>query len=611
MKKGLVIKALIVLLIAAVAIFWSIDYLFLSGRTAQKSKAAGESIDIVYDPADSDAAAGSDATVMVKIKPEMNLSLRGYTLRLKFNKDILKAKYIDYKVGVPSPEFGDTSGTLASINENGVIDIQGEVQNATGLVINANSTVDLVRLVFTATTAAGTTVTGSNAVFYSTAADGVITPYTVTPVPSFKVNGGTAPAACTSFSDDFSAANLNANRWTLTTNNNGTADIVNDALKLNLPASDSATLVNVVADQVKGNFTAEVLFKSINTVGNKNMGEQVLRFRDSNDNKGFSIARNSSDSGKLITSYNNTTDGSWLSETKDIGISNSSPLKVKIERSGGNAKMYYDLMDGSGYRLAKSVNSIFADPGKISLGLVNKAPQFPETNGIFDNFNLDCLGAQVTPTLTPTVTVTPGGPTLTPTPTGVPGTPTPTPVGGIDANVKFKLKFQGIAKKPKDALNKMRVRLRLYDENTEKYADADVDNFTANDNGIWSGEATFTGVLPAHRYTLLVKGAYHIQKKVCVEKPDETSPGTYHCIKGNISLTANNEIDLSGILLMTGDLPVQDGVVNAYDTSLIRNNLGKSDDAAVAKADVNRDGIVDTQDWSLVIASLSIRSDEL
>ena len=158
----------------------------------------------------------------------------------------------------------------------------------------------------------------------------------------------------------------------------------------------------------------------------------------------------------------------------------------------------------------------------------------------------------------------------------------------------------------------MRIRLRLYDENTEKYADVDVDNFVANDSGIWSGDVTFTGVLTAHKYALLIKGPYHIQKKVCGEKPTEKDPGTYRCIRGNIALVkGNNDADLSGIIMLAGDLPTQDGSVTAYDTSLIKNNLGKTDADTLAKADVNRDGRVDTQDYSLVIAALSIKTDEL
>ena len=64
---------------------------------------------------------------------------------------------------------------------------------------------------------------------------------------------------------------------------------------------------------------------------------------------------------------------------------------------------------------------------------------------------------------------------------------------------------------------------------------------------------------------------------------------------------------------MVGDLPQQDGVVNSYDISLARNNIGVAgsyDPAVLALADLNLDGIVDSQDYSLVIAALSIRADE-
>ena len=211
------------------------------------------------------------------------------------------------------------------------------------------------------------------------------------------------------------------------------------------------------------------------------------------------------------------------------------------------------------------------------------------------------------------LTVNGGVPSVTPTPTPTPkaGTPTPTPIGGVNATLKLKLKFQGIGTKPTGALNKLKVRLKLYDENTETYTGSDAADFTADNNGIWSGNVVFNGVFTTHNYVLLVKGPYHIQKKVCVVKPTETAGGTYRCIKGSISFTkGNNNLDLSGIVLLAGDLPAQDGTISSYDTSLIRNNLGKTDSTSVANSDVNRDGITDTQDYSLVIASLSIKNDE-
>lgn len=197
----------------------------------------------------------------------------------------------------------------------------------------------------------------------------------------------------------------------------------------------------------------------------------------------------------------------------------------------------------------------------------------------------------------PTATTAPGAPTNTPVPTGM-----------VSVNLNLKLKFQGISsKRPTNDLNKMVVKFTLYDENTGQNADYDYSAVTSDENGIWSGISDLT-VNPGHKFTLLVKGPYHLQKKICDAVPTETAGGTYRCSKGNITLVAgNNDLDLSGIISLAGDLPEQDGTVTAYDTSLIYNNLGKNND----KCDVNRDGICDTQDFSLVIAALTVKNDEL
>lgn len=188
-----------------------------------------------------------------------------------------------------------------------------------------------------------------------------------------------------------------------------------------------------------------------------------------------------------------------------------------------------------------------------------------------------------------------GGPTLTPAPTGT-------------VTLKLKLKFQGIINKPAtDALNKINVKVKLLNETTGQEMAYQTAQFTSDDQGVWSGNTNFNVNVNA-KYVLFVKGLYHIQKKICDVLPTETAGGTYRCTKGNITLRAgDNDLDLSGIVLLAGDLPDQDGSITAYDTSLIRNNLGKDND----KCDVNRDGKCDTQDYSLVIASLSVKNDEL
>ena len=61
---------------------------------------------------------------------------------------------------------------------------------------------------------------------------------------------------------------------------------------------------------------------------------------------------------------------------------------------------------------------------------------------------------------------------------------------------------------------------------------------------------------------------------------------------------------------MVGDLPDQDGVVDSYDTSLVRENFGSKDPTVLQYADLNYDGIVDSSDFSRIIEALSIKYDE-
>jgi|GEM_PF-891465 len=203
--------------------------------------------------------------------------------------------------------------------------------------------------------------------------------------------------------------------------------------------------------------------------------------------------------------------------------------------------------------------------------------------------------------------------TPTPTPTETPA-PTPTTPPG-NTTLNLKIKFQGITQKPPDQYNSLAVKVTAVSSSGSKtvasgnFSARDID---ANKKGIWEGTVSFN--LAAGSYRLLVKGPKHIQKKICHSNPTEPpgGHGTYTCgdtAQINISNGVNN-LDLSGIYLLVGDLPNQDGVVNSYDLALVRNNLGKTDAEALRLADLNLDGRVNTQDYSLIMAALAIRADE-
>ncbi len=220
--------------------------------------------------------------------------------------------------------------------------------------------------------------------------------------------------------------------------------------------------------------------------------------------------------------------------------------------------------------------------------------------GTVDTGNFTFGSGSLTPTVTGTLTPTVTG-TITPTVTITP------PTGSVVLNMK--LKFQGILATP---TNGTAMNIKVMVGKDGFLSGAQTGTFTVNAQGVWSGAVGFNDVTPGSGYRVYVKGPKHVQKKVCAAAPTETKAGTYRCSTGEINIVAGqNTLDFSNIYMLVGDLPNQDGVVDAYDTSLIQNNLGKTDAPTLANADLNLDGIVDTQDWSLVIASLNVKYDEL
>ncbi len=195
-----------------------------------------------------------------------------------------------------------------------------------------------------------------------------------------------------------------------------------------------------------------------------------------------------------------------------------------------------------------------------------------------------------------------------------PSGPTPTPGKPADMNIKLKLKLQGVAKKPAKT-NEITVQVKLGGGGLDKATGYQTAKLTVDDAGIWSGTAPFKGVPTGGGYRLYVKGPKHIQKKICDNAPTESTQGTYRCSDGKIVLAAgDNAVDLSKIIMLAGDLPQadgkQNGIIDAYDTTFIRQNLGSSVAGKTNIGDLNYDGIIDSQDYSIVLQSLSIKYDE-
>ena len=208
-----------------------------------------------------------------------------------------------------------------------------------------------------------------------------------------------------------------------------------------------------------------------------------------------------------------------------------------------------------------------------------------------------------------------GGTTGTTTTTTTATGPTPTPGPASTINLTLKIKLQGISTKPANS-NPINVQVKLGGGGLTAETAPQTGQFTVDANGVWTGKVSFAKVPTGGGYRIYVKGPKQIQKKVCDAAPSETDQGTYHCADGTITLQAgDNTFDFTKITQMAGDLPqaggAQNGIIDSYDTTFIRTNLGTTDAGKLAIGDLNLDNIIDTQDISMIYKSLSIKYDDL
>ncbi|PIZ62382.1 hypothetical protein COY16_04575 [Candidatus Roizmanbacteria bacterium CG_4_10_14_0_2_um_filter_39_13] len=213
------------------------------------------------------------------------------------------------------------------------------------------------------------------------------------------------------------------------------------------------------------------------------------------------------------------------------------------------------------------------------------------------------------PTESPAVTVTE---TLTSTPTL---TETPSPIITQIANpeevqLDIRLRLQGIVGKPVAVGSGISMKLSLISEDKSNSYEQDV-LFQPSDSGVLTGTMILKSAYTGPLYKLLIKGPKHLQKRICEAHPKEAVGGTYNCTKANIQLKkGNNNIQLENIIILAGDIPEQDSVINAQDIVFIRQSLGSKNVSDISRGDLNFDGIIDSQDYSMILNALSFKYDD-
>lgn len=159
-----------------------------------------------------------------------------------------------------------------------------------------------------------------------------------------------------------------------------------------------------------------------------------------------------------------------------------------------------------------------------------------------------------------------------------------------EKSVTLKVRFQGVSTLPLHQDTEVFIKTILTDAEGEDF-EYEIPVKPIG-QGIWMGNVPIDAPV-GEGYTIRIKGAVHVQKKAPVMVSIENK---------------ENNIDLSNTTLLAGDIQgddkKQDGVIDSIDISYIRSHLGSTTPEILKTADLNFDGVVDTQDYSLMISSL-------
>ncbi len=122
-----------------------------------------------------------------------------------------------------------------------------------------------------------------------------------------------------------------------------------------------------------------------------------------------------------------------------------------------------------------------------------------------------------------------------------------------------------------------------------------------DDQAVGTGGLTLIGITPGDNYSALIKGPVHLARRFCWDNQ------TDYCRldEGSLTLSSGeNGFDWTGLRLKPGDIN-RDGKVNAADYTLLKAALGKR--GRNVSEDLNRNGIVNTQDIVFFLETLSTR----
>lgn len=540
------VKYVTIAAVFALAGLLLVNYLFLNKETAIKSRATAGALSLSFNPSSISAASGDFTTI---IKANGTMLIAGYDFNVSFDKTKMQIKTITYIVGAASAGMGQTTANIAAINSAGTIRIKGEIQSADGYTVSNSN---IVTLVFTSTSSASSVIQIPSSTFT-------------------KINA------------DFTLQDISAGGASASVNSGGGGTT-------NTPTPTRTPTPSITPG---GPTNTPIPIPSIPTFRIIKFGETLQGELAQTDYNNPYAATGKLDYYKFtlpdLKNYNDI-EIFFISCVDDY--SRCQAFTSFTERIYVFDSMFRPLLWADGRQITMDTRLDFDSmPITSDKTYIIGVGSDENRPSIYGKYQISFYNSPVISFI---------------------------PISFIPqrTTINLKLKFQGIASEPKPEFNNMLVKVAIFGPGFGGMGETYNVNFVAGDQGIWKGSLTANKQYGGNVSTyFLIKGPKHIQKKICDTTPTETFPGTYRCnntnLLGNVLLTDGvNNLDFSGVSLLVGDLPEQDGIVNSYDTSLVRNNFGKTDAQTLKLADLNMDGIVDTQDHSLVISALSYRADE-
>jgi len=125
-------------------------FLFLMSWFVNWNKVSAESkiFKLAFDSEKISVKKYANYTVSILATPSADTFLRGYELRVNFDKSKTLVESIEYSVGTVSVDIGDTNSQIEQINKRGFIKITGETQSAEGYALSSLNDTAIAKLIF-------------------------------------------------------------------------------------------------------------------------------------------------------------------------------------------------------------------------------------------------------------------------------------------------------------------------------------------------------------------------------------------------------------------------------------------------------------------------------